>query len=88
MKRNIDARIVHNDGTKVDNWGHIDHGFYMIDDNTIICVNQNWVPVALREKNIIVRHFKKERIDQYLRITVGTDDDCSKLLDACKLILS
>jgi histidinol-phosphate aminotransferase len=42
---------------------------------------------ALREKNIIVRHFKKERIDQYLRITVGTDDDCSKLLDACKLIL-
>lgn len=43
---------------------------------------------ALREKNIIVRHFKKERIDQYLRITVGTDDECSKLLDACKLILS
>ncbi|MFY9137212.1 histidinol-phosphate transaminase [Zwartia sp.] len=43
---------------------------------------------ALREKNIIVRHFKKERIDQYLRITVGTDDDCSKLLEACKLILS
>jgi histidinol-phosphate aminotransferase len=43
---------------------------------------------ALREKNIIVRHFKTQRIDQYLRITVGTDDDCSKLLDACKSILS
>ncbi len=43
---------------------------------------------ALREKNIIVRHFKKERIDQYLRITVGTDDECLKLLDACKSILS
>jgi histidinol-phosphate aminotransferase len=43
---------------------------------------------ALREKKIIVRHFKKERIDQYLRITVGTDDECSKLLEACKSILS
>ena len=53
MKRNINARIIHNDGTKVDNWGHIDHGFYMIDDNTVICMNQDWVPVALREKNIV-----------------------------------
>lgn len=44
--------------------------------------------VSLREKNIIVRHFKSDRIDQYLRITVGTDDECSKLLDACKSILS
>jgi histidinol-phosphate aminotransferase len=43
---------------------------------------------ALREKNIIVRHFKKERIEQYLRITVGTDDECLKLLDACQSILS
>ena len=43
---------------------------------------------ALREKNIIVRHFKMPRIDQYLRITIGTDEECTKLLDACKLILN
>jgi histidinol-phosphate aminotransferase len=42
---------------------------------------------ALREKNIIVRHFKTSRIDQFLRITIGTDDECVKLLDACRLIL-
>lgn len=43
---------------------------------------------ALREKNIIVRHFKTSRIDQFLRITIGTDEECAKLLDACRLILS
>lgn len=43
---------------------------------------------ALREKNIIVRHFKMPRIDQYLRITIGTDEECAKLLEACELILN
>lgn len=43
---------------------------------------------ALREKNIIVRHFKKPRIDQYLRITIGTDEQCAKLLEACQSILN
>ena len=43
---------------------------------------------ALREKNIIVRHFKTHRIDQFLRITIGTDEECAQLLDACRLILS
>ena len=42
---------------------------------------------ALREKNILVRHFKTPRIDQYLRITIGTDEECTKLLEACALIL-
>jgi len=53
MKRNCDATIINNDNTKVDNWGHIDHGFYMIDDNTVICMNETWVPEVLRNKNII-----------------------------------
>ena len=30
---------------------------------------------ALREAGIYVRYFKKPRIDQYLRITVGTDQE-------------
>ncbi|HQT25144.1 MAG TPA: histidinol-phosphate transaminase [Burkholderiales bacterium] len=35
----------------------------------------------LREKRIIVRHFRLPRIDQHLRITVGTDEQCRALLD-------
>lgn len=42
----------------------------------------------LRQKNILVRHFKKPRIDQYLRITVGDDEQCSSLLQALDEILN
>lgn len=42
---------------------------------------------ALREKNIIVRHFKLPRIDQFLRITVGTDAECTALIAALGNIL-
>lgn len=41
----------------------------------------------LRERSIIVRHFNKPRIDQHLRITVGTDDECAALLNALREIL-
>lgn len=34
---------------------------------------------ALREHGILVRHFNAPRIDQYLRITVGTLEDCARL---------
>ncbi len=37
---------------------------------------------ALRERAIIVRHFKLPRIDAFLRITVGTDDECDALIQA------
>lgn len=37
--------------------------------------------LALRERGIIVRHFKKARIEQYLRITVGTAEQNQRLLD-------
>lgn len=43
---------------------------------------------ALRERRIIVRHFRSERIDQYLRITIGTDAECDALIDALKEILA
>jgi histidinol-phosphate aminotransferase len=42
---------------------------------------------SLREKHIIVRHFKLPRIDQYLRITIGTDEQCDALVKAIKEIL-
>ncbi len=43
--------------------------------------------LSLRRRSIIVRHFRQERIDQYLRITVGTDDDCGRLVAALSEIL-
>ena len=43
---------------------------------------------ALRQRAIIVRHFKQARIDQFLRITVGTDEQCAKLVAALGEILS
>jgi histidinol-phosphate aminotransferase len=36
----------------------------------------------LREQGVIVRHFKQERIAQFLRITVGTPEMNQALLDA------
>ncbi|KQV79680.1 histidinol-phosphate aminotransferase [Massilia sp. Root351] len=43
---------------------------------------------ALRERAILVRHFKQARIDQFLRITIGTDAECAALVSALKLILA
>lgn len=43
---------------------------------------------ALRERAIIVRHFRRARIDQFLRITVGTDDECARLITGLKAIFS
>jgi histidinol-phosphate aminotransferase len=43
---------------------------------------------ALRARSIIVRHFKAPRIDQFLRITVGTDEQCEALVDGLREILA
>ena len=40
----------------------------------------------LRERSIIVRHFKLPRIEQFLRITVGTDEQCAVLVRALREI--
>jgi histidinol-phosphate aminotransferase len=42
----------------------------------------------LREKAIIVRHFNKPRIDNYLRITIGTDEECQQLIKTLKQLPS
>ncbi len=42
---------------------------------------------GLREQGVVVRHFNKPRIDQYLRITIGTEAQNARLLAALRTIL-
>lgn len=44
--------------------------------------------VALRERAIIVRHFRLPRIDQHLRITIGTREECTTLVTALQDIMA
>jgi histidinol-phosphate aminotransferase len=41
----------------------------------------------LRERGILVRHFNKPRIDNFLRISVGTDEEMDEFLKQCGEIL-
>jgi histidinol-phosphate aminotransferase len=42
------------------------------------------IAAALREREIIVRHFRLPRIEQFLRISIGTDAECAALVAALK----
>jgi histidinol-phosphate aminotransferase len=42
------------------------------------------ISAELKQQEIFVRHFKLPRIDQHLRITVGTPDECDALIAALK----
>jgi histidinol-phosphate aminotransferase len=42
---------------------------------------------ALREHKVLVRYFNKPRIGDYLRISIGTDDEMAALITALKAIL-
>jgi histidinol-phosphate aminotransferase len=35
---------------------------------------------GLRQRSVLVRHFNKPRIKDFLRITVGTDEQCARLI--------
>jgi histidinol-phosphate aminotransferase len=43
---------------------------------------------ALRARGIIVRHFRQPRIEQFLRITIGTEMQCRTLVDALRALLA
>ncbi|RZI97230.1 MAG: histidinol-phosphate transaminase [Variovorax sp.] len=43
---------------------------------------------ALRERAVLVRHFKQKRIAQHLRISIGTREQCSALVAALTAILA
>lgn len=61
-------------------------GFHFADSQAnFLFVTHGSVPAAqlfhdLREAGIIVRYFDRPRIDNYLRITVGTDEEMDRLL--------
>jgi len=66
MRRNLPPdTLLENANTTMRNWGHIDHGFFMIDDHTVICVEREFVPKCLRDKHIheIHQYLPKESVD-------------------------
>ena len=79
MRRNLPVdTVVENTGTTMCNWGHIDHGFFMIDDHTVICVDRAFVPECLRDKTV-------HEIHQYLpKESIDTAAPIDRLLDPSK----
>ena len=41
----------------------------------------------LKKAGILVRHFETSRIENFIRISIGTDDECSALIEALKQLL-
>lgn len=50
-------------------------------------VSGEYIFEELKKKNIFVRHWNKPRIEDYLRISIGTDEEMEKLFAAIKDIL-
>jgi hypothetical protein len=72
MRRNLPhTRFISNKNTFMNDWGHIDHGWFMIDDETVFCKTIEWVPEVLRNKNCI-------EIDQYIDI-IKFEEYCADL---------
>jgi len=44
--------------------------------------------LALRERGILARHFNKERISDYIRVSIGNDEDMDVFLAACREIIA
>lgn len=70
--RNIgEVNIIPNDSSYMNGWGHIDHGFFFVNDETIICESKKWVPTYLQDKNII-------EIGSYLKDSYSIIEDYAK----------
>jgi histidinol-phosphate aminotransferase len=41
----------------------------------------------LKEQGILVRHFNRDRINDYLRVSIGTDKEMDVFLTVCKKII-
>lgn len=69
-------------------------GFTCLDSCTnFLFASHPAIPAAqlyqkLKERHIFVRYFNKPRIDNYLRITIGTDEQMARFCEVVKEILS
>jgi glycine amidinotransferase len=70
MKRNLPANTVLDAGaTQQQGFGHIDHGWFMTNDDLVFCVNKEWVPEPLRNKEIVELQDHFEKFDDVKFIT-------------------
>lgn len=53
IEKNLPANYIYNLNTATNNWGHIDQGFFMVNDDTVCCIDEDWVPQKLKNKKII-----------------------------------
>lgn len=62
-------KFYHNTNTRFHGFGHIDHGFIMIDDETVIHAGLDWVPECLRKKKLIDVSdcLPKLKLDRYVQ---------------------
>lgn len=51
-------------------------------------VNAEQLFLYLKEHKVLARYFKKPRIDNYLRVTIGTDEEMNQFLDVVKEYLT
>ncbi|NSB44807.1 histidinol-phosphate/aromatic aminotransferase/cobyric acid decarboxylase-like protein [Clostridium saccharoperbutylacetonicum] len=51
-------------------------------------VSGKYLYETLKDNGILVRYFNKDRIDNFLRITIGTDFEMNALIEKLKLILN
>lgn len=51
-------------------------------------IDANQLFAGLREKGVLVRYFASPRIDQYLRVSIGTDEEMDQFLLALKALIS
>ena len=69
-------------------------GFDVLSSNTNFIMakhpseNAEQLYLTLKENGILVRYFNKPRINNYLRITIGTDDEMSQLMTTLKAVIN
>jgi len=75
MKRVLpEFKFMENQDTIFRNYGHIDHGFFLIDDETVVHGGIEWVPQPLRSKKLIdvKPYLSKVVTDNYIRDYVAS----------------
>ena len=70
IKRNIECEIFENKGTHCDSFGHIDHGFFMSNDDTVFSLS-DWLPNVLENKNVIELDNIVQKIPYEVLVEIG-----------------